>query len=228
MTEFRLKKGSELIQEHLLEQLRGGIYAPGDKLPSVEALAQQYAVGRSTIREALSALKAMGWLDIRHGGGTFVRKYEQTPSEQLQGWLTDVESVKSLIEVRKMIEVGSAGLAAKRRTSADLQAMAACLHRMEQHLEDEEASQHDDFKFHVLLAEASHNEVLIPMLQMFHQKCAEHMGETRRMWLFGERSSTTQLLEEHRRIYEAIEAQDDKLASHRMLEHLSKIEARLN
>jgi len=228
MTEFRLKKGSELIQEHLLEQLRGGIYKPGDKLPSVEALAQQYAVGRSTIREALSALKAMGWLDIRHGGGTFVRKYEQTPSEQLQGWLTDVESVKSLIEVRKMIEVGSAGLAAKRRTSADLQAMAACLHRMEKHLEDEEASQHDDFLFHVLLAEASHNEVLIPMLQMFHQKCAEHMGETRRMWLFGERSSTTQLLEEHRRIYEAIEAQDDKLASHRMLEHLSKIEARLD
>ena len=228
MTEIRLKKGSELIQEHLLEQLRGGIYTPGDKLPSVEALAQQYAVGRSTIREALSALKAMGWLDIRHGGGTFVRKYEQTPSEQLQGWLTDVESVKSLIEVRKMIEVGSAGLAANRRTSADLQAMVACLHRMEQHLEDEEASQHDDFLFHVLLAEASHNEVLIPMLQMFHQKCAEHMGETRRMWLFGERSSTTQLLEEHRRIYEAIEAQDDKLASHRMLEHLSKIEARLD
>lgn len=228
MTEFRLKKGSELIQEHLLEKLRGGIYMPGDKLPSVEALAQQYAVGRSTIREALSALKAMGWLDIRHGGGTFVRKYEQTPSEQLQGWLTDVESVKSLIEVRKMIEVGSAGLAAKRRTSADLQAMAACLHRMEKHLEDEEASQHDDFLFHVQLAEASHNEVLIPMLQMFHQKCAEHMGETRRMWLFGERSSTTQLLEEHRRIYEAIDAQDDKLASHRMLEHLSKIEARLD
>lgn len=228
MTEFRLKKGSELIQEHLLEQLRGGIYMPGDKLPSVEALAQQYAVGRSTIREALSALKAIGWLDIRHGGGTFVREYEQTPSEQLQGWLTDVESVKSLIEVRKMIEVGSAGLAAKRRTSADLQAMAACLHRMEKHLEDEEASQHDDFLFHVLLAEASHNEVLIPMLQMFHQKCAEHMGETRRMWLFGERSSTTQLLEEHRRIYEAIDAQDDKLASHRMLEHLSKIEARLD
>ncbi|TQR45763.1 FadR/GntR family transcriptional regulator [Paenibacillus popilliae] len=228
MTEFRLKKGSELIQEHLLEQLRGGIYMPGDKLPSVEALAQQYAVGRSTIREALSALKAMGWLDIRHGGGTFVRKYEQTPSEQLQGWLTDVESVKSLIEVRKMIEVGSAGLAAKRRTSADLQAMAACLHCMEKHLEDEEASQHDDFLFHVRLAEASHNEVLIPMLQMFHQKCAEHMGETRRMWLFGERSSTTQLLEEHRRIYEAIDAQDDKLASHRMREHLSKIEARLD
>lgn len=85
MAEIKLKKGSELIQEHLLEQLRGGIYTPGDKLPSVEALSQHYAIGRSTIREALSALKAMGCLDIRHGGGTFVREYVGSPSEQFQG-----------------------------------------------------------------------------------------------------------------------------------------------
>ncbi|WP_326847666.1 MULTISPECIES: GntR family transcriptional regulator [Paenibacillus] len=57
-----MKKGSKLIQEHLFEQLRGGIYTPGDKLPSVEVFFSTYAVGRSTIREAFSMLKAMGWL----------------------------------------------------------------------------------------------------------------------------------------------------------------------
>ncbi|MGZ9584676.1 FadR/GntR family transcriptional regulator [Paenibacillus marinisediminis] len=224
MNRIMIKKGAELVSDHLLEQMKAGLYAPGQKLPSVEALAKQYQVGRSTIREALSALKAMGWLDIRHGGGTFVREQPNEPASVLQGWLSDKQSLTSLIEVRKMIEVGSASLAARRRTIADLAYMEECLSRMESHLDDEQASQQDDLMFHIHLARASHNEILIPMLHAFHTECARYMGSTRRMWLFGERSSTLQLLEEHRLIYEAILQQDESLASRRMLEHLTKVE----
>ncbi|MCY9514899.1 FadR/GntR family transcriptional regulator [Paenibacillus apiarius] len=224
MNGIQYKKGAELVTDHLLGQLKNGSYSPGDRLPSVEALSKQYQVGRSTIREALSALKAMGWLDIRHGGGTFVREQPQAPSDLLQSWLTDIDSLKSLIEVRKIVEVGSAGLAAKRRTDTDLAALADCLQQMEAHLEDETASEQDDLMFHVHLAQASHNDILIPMLQLFHQQCAQHMGNTRRMWLFGERSSTMQLLQEHRLIYDAILHQNEAIASRRMLEHLTKVE----
>jgi DNA-binding FadR family transcriptional regulator len=71
--EIKLQKGYELVRDYLQNQIRNGTYAPGEKLPSVVDLSIQYRVGRSTVREALSALKAMGWLDIRQGGGTFVR-----------------------------------------------------------------------------------------------------------------------------------------------------------
>ncbi|MCG7405966.1 FadR family transcriptional regulator [Paenibacillus sp. ACRRX] len=225
---FPVKKGADLVKDHLLEQLQNGFYAPGDRLPSVESLASQYQVGRSTIREALSALKAMGWLDIRHGGGTFAKRQPQASADMLHSWLADIDSLQSLIEVRKIIEVGSAALAAKRRTAGDLDAMAECLQLMETHLGDEEASEQDDLLFHVHIARASHNEILIPMLELFHQQCARHMGHTRRMWLFGERSTAAQLHKEHQLIYEAIKQQQESLASKLMLDHLNKVEALLN
>lgn len=228
MYNIQVKKGAELVTDHLLQQLKDGSYAEGQRLPSVEALAKQYQVGRSTIREAQSALKAMGWLDIRHGGGTFARRPEYNPAEQLLSSLADVDSLRSLIEARKLVEIGSAALAARRRTEQDLARMSQCLQHMEEHLEDEEKSQQDDLQFHVYLAEASHNSILVPTLAMFHQECAKHIGNTRRMWLFGERASALQLLKEHQLIYEAISLQDEALASKRMEEHLTKVEMVLN
>lgn len=230
MYHIQVKKGAELVTEHLLQQLKDGSYAEGQRLPSVEALAKQYQVGRSTIREAESALKAMGWLDIRHGGGTFARRPDPNPAEQLISSLADmdVDSLRSLIEARKLVEIGSAALAARRRTEQDLAQMASCLKQMEAHLEDEEKSQQDDLQFHIYLAEASHNSILVPTLAMFHQECANHMGSTRRMWLFGERASALQLLKEHQLIYEAISLQDEALASQWMEEHLKKVEMVLN
>ncbi|GGF93115.1 FadR/GntR family transcriptional regulator [Paenibacillus aceti] len=228
MYPIQMKKGAELVTEHLLQLLKDGSYAEGQRLPSVEALAKQYQVGRSTIREAQSALKAMGWLDIRHGGGTFARRPEHNPAEQLLSSLTDMDSLRSLIEARKLVEIGSAALAARRRTEQDLTRMSTCLKLMEKYLDDEERSQQEDLQFHVYLAEASHNPILVPMLALFHQECAKHIGSTRRMWLFGERASALQLWNEHQLIYEAISVQDEPLASQRMEEHLTKVEMVLN
>ncbi len=56
-------KGHELVAEDILRRIREGEWQPGLRLPSVVELAEAYGVGRSTIREAASALKAMGWLD---------------------------------------------------------------------------------------------------------------------------------------------------------------------
>ena len=133
-----------------------------------------------------------------------------------------------MIEARKLVEIGSAALAARRRTEQDLTRMSTCLKLMEKYLDDEERSQQEDLQFHVYLAEASHNPILVPMLALFHQECAKHIGSTRRMWLFGERASALQLWNEHQLIYEAISVQDEPLASQRMEEHLTKVEMVLN
>ncbi|MFC0211147.1 FadR/GntR family transcriptional regulator [Paenibacillus chartarius] len=227
------QKGSEIVMQHLKDQIRSGTYLPGAKLPTVVELAESFGVGRSTIREALSALKAMGWVDVRHGGGTYVRK--ELPDEDggaggggSGGGPGDLfersESFVELLEVRKFIEVGCATLAAERRTNEDLEELAAIIGRMEQALGDEEASDVADIDFHLRIARASHNALLADMMASMAQRLQESMKDSRRLWFFAERAAAESLLAEHRAIYEAIRDGDPEAASSRMMQHLLKVD----
>lgn len=215
-------KGSEVIQQQIKEQITSHIYAPGSKLPTVVELAESFAVGRSTVREALSALKAMGWVTIRHGGGTFVSL--QPPKEDNIELDYNTTLLQEVLEVRKFIEMGSASLAAKHRTDDDILHLKATLSAMEAALHDEEGSDQADFQFHLQIAKASHNSILSSMMESMTDRMRESMKESRRLWFFAERASTEKLLQEHNDIVDAIEAMDEKLAGERMLQHLLKVE----
>ncbi|BBI32901.1 FadR/GntR family transcriptional regulator [Cohnella abietis] len=215
-------KGSEIVFKQIQEQITSQIYPPGSKLPTVVELAESFEVGRSTVREALSALKAMGWVTIRHGGGTFVSV--QPPKEENLGWLANSEQLQELLEVRKLLEAGCASLAATRRTEANLTELSNILKQMEAALDQEEESDLIDIRFHLEIAKASHNAMLISMMESMTDRMQHSMKDSRRLWFFAERASTEQLLLEHKKIYEAIEAKDDKLASVKMIDHLSKVE----
>jgi GntR family transcriptional repressor for pyruvate dehydrogenase complex len=129
------QKGSELIAGQIRRQVQSGEWPPGSRLPAVTELATQFAVGRSTVREALSALKATGWVDIRHGGGTFVA--ERPPQDgtadavEPRRLIADADALRDVIEVRKFIEAGSAAYAAKRHTEADRLRLESILQDME-------------------------------------------------------------------------------------------------
>lgn len=80
------------ISSWLIESIRSGQYNPGDRLPSVEQLAAELGVGRSSVREALRQLEAMGWVSLQHGKGTFV----STPKVQIGSSLASFsESVRA-------------------------------------------------------------------------------------------------------------------------------------
>ncbi|WNR45711.1 FadR/GntR family transcriptional regulator [Paenibacillus roseipurpureus] len=220
------QKGSDIVQEQLKQRIESGEYEPGYRLPSVVDLAAGFNVGRSTIREALSALKAMGWLDIRHGGGTFVSKVLPTETPLESGdFFHRKESIQEVLEIRKYIESGCAALAAKRRTKAELEHFEQTIARMHEVLEDEKASEEADLEFHLLIAKASHNSLFIQMMDSLTKRMQESMGDSRRLWFFSELASGQQLLEEHIGIYEAIRAQNETLASDRMMQHLLKVES---
>src|SRR5690348_13470401 len=126
--QIKPQKSSELIINQLKRQIVEGYYPAGSRLPSVVDFAVGFEVGRSTVREALSALKAMGWIDIRHGGGTFVSQV--VPTEEAHenvDLFYKTESFHEIVEVRKFIESGCASLAAKNRTNEDLTALKAIL-----------------------------------------------------------------------------------------------------
>ncbi|WP_442601762.1 FadR/GntR family transcriptional regulator [Paenibacillus sp. KN14-4R] len=219
------RKGSEIVMEHLKAQIVAGEYTPGHRLPTVVDLAASYAVGRSTIREALSALKAMGYIEIRHGGGTFVNK--ELPAEDdlsKNGFTYKTESIREIIEARKFIESGCASLAAQRRTNDDLLKLKDILTTMENVINDEEQSEMADIQFHLQIAKTSHNTLLIDLMESLHERLQESMKDSRRLWFYNEREASERLLQEHHLIYEAIASQDEAHASDMMMQHLEKVE----
>ncbi|MGG3283299.1 FadR/GntR family transcriptional regulator [Paenibacillus solani] len=221
------QKGHEIVGEHLLQQIREGQLEPGQKLPSVVELAEAYGVGRSTIREAVSALKAMGWVDVRQGGGTYVKSV--LPSEPRSGadlLFQGAESLVELLEVRKVLESGAASLAAERRTEQDLERMRDALSLMEHGLNvnDTAEGERADVAFHMAIAAASGNSLLIQMMESLSDRLNASIQKSRELWFYKEQSTASRLLKEHQAIFAAIEQQDKELAGAGIAAHLTKVE----
>ncbi|CAI6083910.1 FadR/GntR family transcriptional regulator [Cohnella sp. JJ-181] len=226
-TKIETQKGHEIVSRDIRRQLESGELVPGQKLPSLEKLAEAYGVGRSTIREAISALKAMGWLDVRHGGGTYAAKaLPQAPAPGLLDLSQGAEAVMEILEVRKILERGTAELAALKRSEDDLARLRAILARMEAALADDDPAggERADLEFHQAIASASGNPVLNQLMDSISQRLSETIGRTRELWFYQEQAEASRLLEEHRSICEAIEARDAVRASERIGLHLSKVE----
>ncbi|MHA6483561.1 FadR/GntR family transcriptional regulator [Paenibacillus sp. strain BS8-2] len=220
------EKGHEIVGRVLLGQIRDGEWKPGEKLPSVVELSASFGVGRSTIREALSALKAMGWLDIRHGGGTFVKK--ELPRERSESGdpFKEAASIMELLEVRKVLETGTATLAARNRTDEDLDSMKAVLLKMREALDNDDttAGEQADVAFHAVIAAASHNSLLIGLVDSLSERLGRTIGQTRELWFYQEASTAARLLEEHHAIYDAIATRNEAEASTLIGTHLAKVE----
>ncbi|MGE7114239.1 FadR/GntR family transcriptional regulator [Lysinibacillus sp. NPDC047702] len=226
LRKIKPKKIYEEVSEILYEKIRAGVLKPGDRLDSVEQLAEQLQVSRSAIREALSALKAMGLIEIKQGSGTFVKSIQpsQLDFPLSTAILTNKQDVAHLLEVRKIIEVGAAASAATHRSDEDIQAMIQILDEMKRVQGDGELGEKVDFQFHAAISKASQNPLLATILDQVSGLMIETMKETRRIWLYSKKTTSEQLYDEHMQIFLAIKQQNEELAKHAMASHLSNVE----
>ncbi|XID93511.1 FadR/GntR family transcriptional regulator [Paenibacillaceae bacterium WGS1546] len=220
-------KGHELVADDIVRRIREGEWPPGHRLPSVVELADAYGVGRSTIREAASALKATGWLDVRHGGGTFVSA--RLPNEARAGanlLFRGADSLIELLEVRQTLEIGAVSLAAARRKPEDLVRLQSLLADMEDSLNRGDTSEGEraDAEFHMAIAAASGNSLLIQLMESISDRFAGSIRQTRELWFYREKATAARLLAEHREIYEAIEKRDKQRATKLVADHLNKVQ----
>lgn len=218
------------IYEEVAEQIETMIVTkqlqPGTKIASVEALAEQFQVGRSAVREALSALRARGYLEMRQGEGTYVREYDQRVVGHAisSAILMNPRQIRELLEVRKFLEVGAAGIAAEHHSETDLQAMRLELHKMAQHLDDEAIGERADVAFHLAIAQAGGNKLLEQLMHTVAETMTATIKESRRLWLYADSASAKKLLHEHEAIFEAIKSGDRQQAERIMFQHLDKVE----
>lgn len=223
MVKLEKKKLYEEIAEIIIEEIREGTYKKGDKLPSIQSLAKSYGVGQASIREALNALRVVGLVEIRHGEGTFIKSIEaQSYTPEMA--LYNKKDIKDLLEVRKVLEIGSARAAATNRSEDQLKKIKAALHQMELAMKNKEIGDDSDLMFHLTIADASNNKLLKHMLTEVSDKIKTIMKETRKIWLFNETKSIEKLFNEHTDIYEAIESKNIKLAEEKMIKHLEEVE----
>jgi GntR family transcriptional repressor for pyruvate dehydrogenase complex len=155
---------AQLVVEQLTDHIRNGELHPGDKLPTETEIMVEQGVSRSVVREAISRLQAAGLVETRHGIGTFV-----LPPPAVLGidpaTVTTVRDVIALLELRIGLETEAAGLAAARRTEAQLAEVRAALAALQQAARRGEDAVELDQRFHLAIAEASGNEYFRAILQ---------------------------------------------------------------
>ncbi|GAA1369919.1 FadR/GntR family transcriptional regulator [Peribacillus frigoritolerans] len=224
------KKIYEEVSDELYEMIRSGSLKPGEQLDSIQQLAENFQVGRPAIREALSALSSMGLIEIKQGEGTFVKTFDPAIMNHplSAALLMDQDNIKHLLEVRKILESGTAEVAAKKRTEENLIELKDMLFNMEKVSDDEELSDKADISFHVAVANASQNELLITLMNHVSELMTEKMRDIRRAALYSEEMTLKQLYQQHVRIYDAIVAQDEDGARSAMLFHLQSVEESLD
>ncbi|MBN8207778.1 FadR family transcriptional regulator [Bacillus sp. NTK071] len=224
--EVKRRKIYEEIADQLLDKIKSGDLSPGDKLDSVQSLAEGFNVGRSAVREALSALRAMGLVEMRQGEGTYVKHYDSlTLSQSLStGILMNREDIIELLEVRKILETGCVASAAVKRTEEELSGIEKALMEMEKALSHHQLGENADLQFHMAITAASHNRLLGDLMNQVSQLIIDSMRETRKLSLYSEAAILEKLYKEHKEIFVAIKDSDSEKAQQAMLHHLNEVE----
>ena len=153
--------------DEMREQIDSGVWQVGHRLPAEAKLAEQLGMSRAPVREATRALVHAGLLASRQGDGTFVIAVDES-DVALRRRLRAAEVV-DVIDVRRGLDVAAARAAAVRRTTGDLDRLTGILHRRRNAAElgDETAFLAADLDFHVGVAEAAHNRILLDMYRSF-------------------------------------------------------------
>lgn len=207
----------EQLERLLREYVREQGLKPGDRLPSERALSAALKVSRVSLRQATVSLEVQGLLEVRHGGGIYVRSLNVEP-ERLKTMLTRRRHLPDVLEAREAIECMLARLAAQRRTDADLDAIDAALRAMAAERAAGEIANAADQRFHTAIAQAAGNKLLLDVMAAFQDAIQETRLES-----LSEPGRPPRSLEEHRRIAEAIRQQDPRRAEAAMRRHLKVV-----
>jgi DNA-binding FadR family transcriptional regulator len=174
---IRRESLAEAVVNKLQHQIASGHYKIGEKLPSEPELMQHFGVGRSTIREAIRILANKGLIRVQQGLGTFV-ELQHNSIEPFHQSLSRAEG-DDVNEVRQLLELKIAEKAALNRTQEDVDVMTVLLQkRHEAALQNRpEECIEADIQFHIRLAMASKNEVLVDLYKIIANKMKKSFME---------------------------------------------------
>ncbi|MCM3269045.1 FadR/GntR family transcriptional regulator [Paenibacillus elgii] len=211
------------VYEDVIEQIENiileGNLAPGDVLPTERELAQAFGISRGTLREAFRILEREGLIETRPGGGRFLSK-NLSKAEDTKRILENIEraTIIELLEAREIFETGIVELAAMRATEQDIAEIESALERWGTIDRNSEDPVNPDQAFHLSIAKATHNVVLVNLIDLHMDLLQKTLTKT--VDIPGRKS---EVYKEHYAILQAIKEKDPAKAKAALLHHLQQV-----
>jgi GntR family transcriptional regulator, transcriptional repressor for pyruvate dehydrogenase complex len=219
-------RAHEYVAEQIRRHISLRLIQPGEALPAERELAAMFGVGRPTIQSALRLLEATGMVEARRGraGGTFVSRRDgdsMAADELIVRVMRHRKELEDLLQYRSLIEPAVARVAAAARRNADLVAMRTAIQGMTAAANEPEYMRHDT-NFHIAIARATGNEVLVHAIEDLRMTLNDAMTLLPESETWHRRISR-----EHEALLEAIERGDGDRAERLMAQHVANSEQSL-
>jgi GntR family transcriptional repressor for pyruvate dehydrogenase complex len=206
----------------LIEQRK---YRPGERLPSERELAEWCEVGRGVVREVLSILENLRYIERRPQSGVYLGKDASAVSLETlvlasgMGLALSPQVLAQSLEVRRMLEINAVTLACQRRTDENLAELEALIEEWDRRLEADEPLAELDKQFHLCLFKATQNEIFVRMVTPFFI-----MSQARRNAFFVDEQVARESNLQHRKLVDALRARDTTAAVALIGAHIGRVE----
>jgi DNA-binding FadR family transcriptional regulator len=226
VTKTRRARLSDEVVEHLSIDILTGRFAPETLLPPEPRLCERFGVSRSVVREAVARLARNGLLQVRHGVGTVVLArchWNELDTEILRiraanGLIGDL--ARDLLEIRRLVELEVAALAAQRRSEPHIAQIRQHLDTMSAEADNADGYTQADIAFHEALIAASGNDLLRQLMKPVNQ--VRSIGSI--LTIRRHPQGTIDSLRDHQEIYDAVVAGDAAAARAAMERHIAQFE----
>ncbi|MFL5628158.1 MAG: FadR/GntR family transcriptional regulator [Ktedonobacteraceae bacterium] len=213
----------EQVAEQIEKRILAGELRKGDRLPTERDLAEQFHVSRTAVREAMKILAHKGLVDMRPGRGTIVIDGAREAMENSIGLLMklklgEVGGSDNLVQVREILEVEIAALAAARATDKEIAAMRDAIKVMDESLTNADAFIAADNRFHEALAQATQNTLIFILVNSIVNLLSEQ-----RKQIFEVEGGPQRGQIHHRRILESVVSRNPEAARAAMRSHLHQV-----
>lgn len=213
---LKSEKLSEKAIKEFEKMIEEGALKPGDKLPSERDLSQQMGISRGILREALRTLESKGYINRKSGGGTYIRELTdvQSAGQKLINALKHATYL-DLLEIREILEQKIVMLAIQRATNEDILEMEKIL----EHCQD--VNKYDskiDHAFHLSIASAAKNTLMVNFIAANLELIKDITARTH-----NNPSRLKEMINEHKKIMDAIKSRDAEKAQEAMNEHLCNV-----
>jgi len=212
---------SKEVMNAILNTIKSQQFKPGDRLPPIKELSEKLMVGISSIREGLKQLQSMGIITIVQGKGTYVSENLDMDHflNSFKGLITlQRQDFFNVMEARKIIECETAGMAAKQAEDHEIEKLSNLLLQMEKNETQPELYDEFDVEFHIAIAEAAKNPVLVAFLKSIQGLISKIVQEM--VQIPGQPKDANI---HHRNIFNAIKKHNAEKATENMRAHLSEV-----
>lgn len=209
-SKIKKERVPHLIVEQIRRKIITGKLKAGEYLPTELELAQEFEVGRSSVREALQLLEGFGVIERRRRKGTIIRNVTIEDLAEVYVPKPEQETLMEVLEAREALENIIIKLAVERASNEEIIELEKTLDWM---FENPESSAENDVVFHIMLAKLSQNEVMVNIVKSLKKTMEKNMNTNY------DRDQAMKIINEHREIVKAIKERNVELALECMKKH---------